>query len=84
MRVILELQLQEYYSIELEAHLRTSTVAMQHSIVRRTHFVIKLVNYTYSKLVELWPMTKPYLWVTRGFMKTPGFRPSLTFSISSF
>ena len=56
MRVILELQLQEYYSIELEAHLRTSTVAMQHSIVRRTHFVIKLVNYTYSKLVELWPM----------------------------
>ena len=55
--VLFTLQVQEGTSIELEVHLRTSTVAMQHSIVRRTHFVIKLVNYTYSKLVELWPMT---------------------------
>ena len=25
--------------------------------VPTTHFVIEFINYTYSKLVELWPMT---------------------------
>ena len=35
----------------------TIEVRLNSLTVLTTHFVINLVNYTYSKLVELWPMT---------------------------